>query len=32
MRRIFSQNGAEECAVAQRRRRLMGEGVAGGAH
>ena len=32
VRRIFGENGAQEGAVAQRRRRLVGQGVAGGAH
>ena len=31
VRRIFGENGAEEGAVAQRRRRLVGQSVAGGA-
>jgi hypothetical protein len=32
MSRVLRQDGAEERAVAQRGRRLVGQGVTGGAH
>ncbi len=32
MSRVLGQDGTEEGAVAQRRRRLVGQGMAGGTH